>query len=90
MAETTSNEIKTKPQKRRVVYPSGKPMIPHFLRCQGFAVAYYGFTLDALDLQHPRLLEKKGCFRPQFIEYITRWAKTPNSMSRKLYNPLKM
>jgi hypothetical protein len=22
---------------------------------QGFAVAYYGFTLDALDLEHPQL-----------------------------------
>jgi hypothetical protein len=37
------------------VYPLGKPMIPHLLRCQGFAVAYYGFTLDALDLEHPQL-----------------------------------
>jgi hypothetical protein len=26
-------------------------MIPYLLRCQGFAVAYYGFTLDALDLE---------------------------------------
>jgi hypothetical protein len=23
----------------------------------GFAVGYYSFTLDALDLQHPRLLQ---------------------------------
>jgi predicted DNA-binding protein (MmcQ/YjbR family) len=30
------------------VYPPGKPMIPHLLRCQGFAVAYYGFTLGRL------------------------------------------
>jgi hypothetical protein len=37
------------------VYPSGKPMILQLLRCQGFAVAYYGFTLDALDLEHPQL-----------------------------------
>jgi hypothetical protein len=34
-----------------------KPMTPHLQRCQGFAVAYYGFTLDALDLRHPRLLQ---------------------------------
>jgi len=26
-----------------------KPMIPHLLRYQGFAVDYYGFTLDALS-----------------------------------------
>ncbi len=37
------------------VYPAGKPMIPHLQRCQGFAVAYYSFTLDALDLGHPQL-----------------------------------
>jgi hypothetical protein len=37
------------------VYPSGKPVIPHLQRCQGFAVAYYGFTLDVLDLGHPQL-----------------------------------
>ena len=37
------------------VYHSGKPRIPHLLRYQGFAVDDYGFTLDALDLGHPRL-----------------------------------
>jgi hypothetical protein len=26
------------------VYPPGKPMIPHLLRCQGLAVDYYGFA----------------------------------------------
>ena len=50
--------------KSHFVYPSGKPMIPHLLRYQGFAVGYYaakqillgyGFTLDALELGHPRL-----------------------------------
>ena len=39
----------------RFVYPSGKPIIPHLQRYAGFAVAYYGFTLEALDLGHPRL-----------------------------------
>ncbi len=38
-----------------IVYPAGKPMIPHLRCCQGFAVAYYGFTLDAMNLGHPRL-----------------------------------
>ena len=37
------------------VYPKGKAMTPHLLRCQGLAVIYYGFALDALDLGHPRL-----------------------------------
>jgi len=31
------------------IYPTGKPMIPHLLRYQGFAVDYYGFTLYALS-----------------------------------------
>jgi hypothetical protein len=30
------------------VSPSGKPMSRHLLRCQGFAVAYYGVTRDRL------------------------------------------
>jgi hypothetical protein len=33
----------------------GNPMIPHLLRYQGFAVDDYGFTLEALNLRHPRL-----------------------------------
>jgi len=41
--------------KSHFVYPLGKPMTTHLLCCQGFAVAYYGFTLDALNLGHPRL-----------------------------------
>jgi len=38
--------------------PMGKPMAPHLQRCQGLAVNYYSCTLDALDLQHPRLLQR--------------------------------
>jgi len=30
-------------------------MIPHLRRYQEFAVYEYGFTLDALDMRHPRL-----------------------------------
>jgi hypothetical protein len=54
----TIREVYRKHQNHRFVYPLGKPRIPHFLRCQGFAVAYYSFTPDALDLQHPRLLQR--------------------------------
>jgi len=42
-------------KKSHFVYPLGKPMIRHLLRYQGFAVDEYGFTLDALNLGHPRL-----------------------------------
>jgi hypothetical protein len=37
------------------VYPAGKPMTPHLLRCQGFGVDDYSQTLDALQLRHPQL-----------------------------------
>jgi hypothetical protein len=30
------------------VYPLGKPMIPHLLRCRVFAVVNYSFTLGRL------------------------------------------
>jgi hypothetical protein len=35
-------------------------MIPHLLRCQRFAMPMNrdGFTFGALDLQHPRLLQR--------------------------------
>jgi hypothetical protein len=42
----------------RFVYPAGKPMTPHLLRCQGFGVDDYSQTLDALQLRHPQLLLK--------------------------------
>jgi hypothetical protein len=41
-----------------IVDPSGKPMIQHLLRCQGIGVKDYSLTLDALHLQHPRLLQR--------------------------------
>jgi hypothetical protein len=42
------------------VYPPGKPMIPHLLCYQGFAVEVYGFTLNAADLGHPQLSLNEG------------------------------
>jgi hypothetical protein len=56
--EITPREILEQRFVWSVVYPSGKPMIPHLLRYQGFAVNYYSFTLDALDLRHPQLLQR--------------------------------
>jgi hypothetical protein len=41
-----------------VFYPWGKPRIPHLLCCQGFAVIYYSFTLDASDLPAGRDLRE--------------------------------
>ena len=35
--------------KSHFVHPSGKPMVPHLLRCQGFAVDNYSFTLGRLE-----------------------------------------
>ena len=63
--ETTKSGIVESFLIRPVVYPAGKPMMRHFpadagscdLRSQGFGVNYYSLTLDALDLQHPRLLQ---------------------------------
>jgi len=37
------------------IYPAGKSIIPHLLCYQGLAVDDYGFTLDALKLEHSRL-----------------------------------
>jgi hypothetical protein len=51
----------------RFVHPSGKPITPHLLRFQGFAVANYSFTLDALDLGHPRLSLNKGTASSPFV-----------------------
>jgi hypothetical protein len=42
-------------KKSQFVYPTGRPIINHLLLYQELAVDDYGFTLDALDLGHPRL-----------------------------------
>jgi hypothetical protein len=64
--ETTKSGIVESLLVRPVIYPSGKPRIPHLpasagsddLRYQGFGVKYYSLTLDALDLRHLRLLQR--------------------------------
>jgi len=43
-----------------VVYPSGKPMIPYLLRCQGLAVVYCGFTLGRLESGAPSTFAQLG------------------------------
>ena len=48
------------PKQSHFVYPSGKPIIPHLRRYQGFAVVYYSVTLDALYPGHPRLSLNRG------------------------------
>jgi hypothetical protein len=49
-------------------------MIPHLLRCQGFAVVHYGFTLSALNLEYPRLPFNQGLTieRKPMIPYLLR------------------
>jgi len=46
------------------VYPAGKPMIRHLLRCQGFGVDDYSQPLDALQLRHPQLSLNQGYSTP--------------------------
>jgi len=58
--ENTQIGFKVLGENQPVVYPSGKPRIPHLLRCQGFAAGYYSVTLGALDLRHPRFLQHWG------------------------------
>jgi len=58
MLEFTLSGILKTMQNSHVIYPRGKPRTPHLLRCQGLAVKYYSFTLDVLDLRHPRLLQR--------------------------------
>ncbi|OEU45668.1 MAG: hypothetical protein BBJ60_08335 [Desulfobacterales bacterium S7086C20] len=42
------NDIRKTWKNSHVSYPSGKPMIPHLLRCQGFGVVYYSLALGHL------------------------------------------
>jgi hypothetical protein len=45
--EFTAGGILKAGKSSHFIYPSGKPRIPHLLRCRGFAVKCYSFTLDA-------------------------------------------
>ena len=58
LQEFTLGAIQEAAKTSHVIYPTGKPRIPHLRRCQGLAVEYYSFTLAALDLRHPRLLQR--------------------------------
>jgi hypothetical protein len=39
--------------KLHFIYPPGKPMPPHLLRCQGIAVGKYSFILGRLEAGAP-------------------------------------
>ena len=56
--EFTVSDIQKTKKTSHVVYPSGKPMIPHLLRYQDLAVDDYSCGLDALDLRYPRLFQR--------------------------------
>jgi len=47
LLESTTGGILKTAKSSHFIYPTGKPRIPHLLRCRGFAVKYYSFTLDA-------------------------------------------
>jgi hypothetical protein len=47
LLEFTAGDTLKGAKNSHFIYPSGKPRIPHLLRCRGFAVKYYSFTLDA-------------------------------------------
>ena len=42
------------------VYPSGKPMPPHLLRCQGLALDNYSFALGRLEAGTPSTFAQLG------------------------------
>ena len=46
--------------KSHFVYPLGKPMPPHLLRCQGIAVGNYSFTLGRLEAGAPSTFDQLG------------------------------
>jgi hypothetical protein len=41
-------------------YPPGEPILPHLLRCSGFAVNYHSFIPCASHLRQPRLVNSSG------------------------------
>jgi REP-associated tyrosine transposase len=46
--------------KSHFVYPAGKPMAPHLLRCQGFAVGNYSFALGRREAGVPSAFAQLG------------------------------
>jgi len=47
--EFTASDIEITEKNSQVVYPPGKPMTPHLLRCQGLGVDDYSQTLERLE-----------------------------------------
>ena len=61
------------------VYPSGKPMPRHLLRCQGLAVNDYSFALGRLEAGTPSTFAQLGFNRPMLVlEKVRR----PNTLSQ--------
>ena len=44
--KSTAGGIMKAAKNSHFIYPTGKPRIPHLLRCRGSSVKYYSFTLD--------------------------------------------
>jgi hypothetical protein len=66
-------KVKSKSLKENchVFYPPGKSMIPHLFRCQGFAVAYYSFTLGRLRSAASSTFATSGTI---YIDRCTRYS----------------
>jgi len=47
--------------KLHFIYPSGKPMPPHLLRCQGFALDDYSVALGRLEAGAPSTFAHLSC-----------------------------
>jgi len=66
-------------------------MAPQLLRCKGFAVNYYSFTLYALDLRHFQLLKHKGRYisTEKRDDLVERCAEVGRILGSMISNPEK-
>jgi len=60
MGNSSVAETSAKKNDFHFVYPLGKPMLPHLLRCQGIAVENYSFTLGRLEAGAPSTFDQSG------------------------------
>jgi len=60
IVEFTARDIQKTWKNSHLVYPGGKPMIQHLLRCQGLGVAYYSLTLGRLGSAAPSAFATLG------------------------------
>jgi len=66
------------------VYPSGKPMIPHLLRCRGFAVNDYSFTLGRLGYGASSTFAQSGWYKLSLFFAAFQSSLIPNFTLKQL------